>query len=371
MRKSLVTGILNIELARQILQRLAPQHVIISNGKAISYSAIYSYMISQGVDVITWDESPVFRNGFTFNRNVYAAEVHLEGVWEKESKIPLTEAQEHLVDEYFTRWRVGRNARYQYHEDSTNDSQEFQAVLKHSGRKKIITFFSNLTWETSHLGRDIGFTHLLDSIFFLIDCVKNNENYHLVVRAHPAETKVPEHLRTVIRLEETINRRYDPIPANLSILTSSSNVNSYELADLSDIICVYTSTIGLEMALRGRSCLVLGDCHYRRKGFTIDLDSQEDLRLYLDAFDQRIPLSPTQVGLARRYAYLWVFRHVVRIPYLNEKTRCEYRIQSLEDLIPGSDSVIDRLTDKILHEESFLDVSENGHHFSYLQDNYE
>jgi len=368
MRKSLVTAILNVELARQILLRHSPQRVIISNGKSISYAGIYSYLITKGVDVITWDESPVFRNGFTFNRDVYAAEVHLEDVWERESTNPLTERQERLVDEYFKMWRIGRNARYQYHEDSTNDSAELQEVRNNGCRKKIVTFFSNLTWETSHLGRNIGFTHLLDCIFFLIDYVKDSEKYHLVVRAHPAETKVPEHLRTVIPLEESIKRRYNPIPANLTILTSSSNVNSYGLADNSDLTCVYTSTIGLEIALRGRKCLVLGDCHYRRKGFTIDIDSREDLRLYLDAFDHCTRLSPAQVDLAKRYAYLWVFRHVVRIPYLDERTRSEYKITSVEDLVPGSDSVIDRLTEKILHGESFLDVSDNAHNTSYLGD---
>jgi len=356
MRDYLVSTMVNIWLARRVADRWQPTHVIISNGKTVAYAGIYAYFRRRGVEVITWDESPTYRNAFTFNRNCHAPEVHLEDVWPKQARVPLTGAQRRQVDAYFGQWRVGRNARYRYHGDGDRGEAALRALRDAARGRPLVTFFSNLTWETSHLERDVGFDHMLSAVFYLIEEARRRPDRSIVIRAHPAEQRVPADLRTVVPLAESIRARYATLPENVTVLPGSSELNSYRLMDASDVICVYTSTIGLEAALAGRACLVLGDCHFRGKGFTVDVADAGQLARCIDAMKRYRDLDDDRVELARRYVYLWVFRHVVRVPYLDEGDRQTYRLDDTADLMPGSGSVMDRLADRILLGQSFLDV---------------
>ena len=47
-------------------------------------------------------------------------------------------------------------------------------------------------------------------------------------------------------------------------------MNTYDLMDMADLGLVYTTTVGLEMAMRGIPVVVAGKTHYRNRGFTQD-----------------------------------------------------------------------------------------------------
>ena len=80
--------------------------------------------------------------------------------------------------------------------------------------------------------------------------------------------------------------------------------------DIADVGLVYTTTVGLEMAMRGLPVIVSGQTHYRGCGFTLDPDSWVKYyktigRLLLDP--QLYRLSRLQIELAWQYAYRFFF----------------------------------------------------------------
>ena len=82
-------------------------------------------------------------------------------------------------------------------------------------------------------------------------------------------------------------------------------VNTYDLVEVADVGLVYTTTVGLEMALQGLPVIVSGMTHYRGRGFTLDPDSW--VRFYKtigSVLDNpaEYRLSVEQIGLAWRYA---------------------------------------------------------------------
>ena len=350
------SGILNARLASRIFESLKPDVVIISNGKSIAYAAIFESARRCGIETVTWDESPTFRDGFTFNRNTYANEIHLEDVWRDPRNQSISDEQLTQVRDYFGGWRTGRNARYQYHHDPITHRTQVVEDLALPTQSRIITFFSNLTWETSHLGRDVGFSHLIESVNFLVEYAKSHPDYTLIIRAHPAEVKVPDELKTVVPLEQLITMREPHLPDNIRIISGESSISSYTLARISDLRVVYTTTMGLEFALEGLNTLVLGDSHFRNKGFTTDVTSPGHLREILSHPQEHQTITKEQMRLAYAYAYLWIFRHVVRIPYLDTETRRKYTIQQYSDLFAGSGSVIDKLGEEIIESKDFIDI---------------
>ncbi len=65
-----------------------------------------------------------------------------------------------------------------------------------------------------------------------------------------------------------IRGRYGPLPSNIKLVEGDSPVSSYTLADMAQVVMVYASRIGLEVALRGKRPRLAGDMTYRGKGFT-------------------------------------------------------------------------------------------------------
>ncbi len=359
-RQFLVSSMLSADLARRVHERFAPRGVVVSNGKAVSYSSIYSYFRRAPVDVFTWDESPMFRNAFTFNRNVFAPEVHLEDVWPRYAEVPLTSRQERVLDEYLRDWREGRTPTFVYNDEQAADAGVLAKIEHAAAGRRIVAVFSNVTWDTAHLDRNIGFDHLVTAVQHLVGQAAAQSDLYLVIRPHPAEYKLPVEERTVVRLEEHL-RPLGPLPANVRLISGDVELNSYRLARLADLLLVYTSTIGLELALDGREVAVLGDVHYRGKGFTVDIESPAQLHEYLARTRARPATSPQRRERARRYMWLWLYRHLVRLPWVDPVSRKRYRIDDLDALRPGSGSVVDELTARMLDGRPFLDMVAPGH----------
>ena len=106
------------------------------------------------------------------------------------------------------------------------------------------------------------------------------------------------------------------LPENIHIIGPREEINSYDLVDLASLGLVYTTTIGLEMALKGIPVIVAGQTHYRNRGFTYDPDSWveyfKQLGLIL-AKPGSFHLTKEKIKKAWQYSYL--FFYVYPLPY--------------------------------------------------------
>jgi len=119
---------------------------------------------------------------------------------------------------------------------------------------------------------------------------------------------------------------------------------------------VYASRLGLEFALAGRRAWLLGEQTYRGKGFTRDVTSREEMCAALDAGDMSEPLSPADVERAERFAYLWFFRYVTRLPLLRPLDE-RFTLQSFASLAPGGDPVVERICEALTTSAPFLNLA--------------
>ena len=86
---------------------------------------------------------------------------------------------------------------------------------------------------------------------------------------------------------------------------------------------VHSSTVGLEMAVAGIPVVVTGAAHFRGRGFTFDVDSEQEYWVAIDRLmsDGGTRLDAGQTALARRYAHLFFFRLMQHIPQVVEVGR--------------------------------------------------
>src|SRR5439155_25388980 len=113
---------------------------------------------------------------------------------------------------------------------------------------------------------------------------------------------------------------------------------------------VYTTTAGLEMALRGKPVVVAARVYYRGRRFTLDVERADEYPRILDrAFEMR-RMTDQEIDLARRFAHLLLFRYLHRFSVVRERAR---RLPILDPseaalLVPGASAYVDRLLDVIL-----------------------
>jgi hypothetical protein len=145
--------------------------------------------------------------------------------------------------------------------------------------------------------------------------------------------------------------RVGTIPSNVRIIGSARPVSSYALLDLSDLVLTYTTTVGLEAAVRGIPVAVAGETHYRARGFTYDVACHDDLVAVLR--DPPARMAPDRVTLARRYAFTFFFRSMLPFPSVQVTGGRVTRVPVTAAELHGSDPYLDWVADRILDGEPF------------------
>jgi hypothetical protein len=135
----------------------------------------------------------------------------------------------------------------------------------------------------------------------------------LVVRVHPGEMLGAGHPSVDI-----VRSALPQLPTQVALVPPESEINTYDLLELAHVGLVYTTTVGLEMAMFGVPAIVSGAAHYRGRGFT---DDPASLGEYFDRLTRRLQEPPgrqlpqDQVELAWRYAYRFFFEYPFAFPW--------------------------------------------------------
>jgi capsule polysaccharide export protein KpsC/LpsZ len=176
------------------------------------------------------------------------------------------------------------------------------------------------------LGRQTFSESMAEWIERTVKAFADREDVQLVIRVHPGELLI--HGTSMVDVVQ--NALGGEIPPQIHLVGPEEKVNTYDITDITDLGLVYTTTVGLEMALRGIPVVVAGQTHYRNRGFTQDPNTWE---AYFETLDKLLAdlkaarLTQEQVELAWRYAYLFFFVFPKPFPWhlLNFKADLEER----------------------------------------------
>jgi hypothetical protein len=109
---------------------------------------------------------------------------------------------------------------------------------------------------------------------------------------------------------DVVRQTLPELPEYIHVIHPEEKINTYDLIDISDLGLVYTTTVGLEMSLKGIPVIVAGNTHYRGRGFTYDPESWVDYFKILssvlgDPKSHRLPKE--KIDMAWKYAYHFFF----------------------------------------------------------------
>jgi hypothetical protein len=331
--------------ATQILDRFRPDGIFLLNGLFAAERVFRAVALERGIRVTTYEIAPR-GSALVFSHGEPAPLYDTTAAWNAVQDRPLTDEQRKAIDSLLEDRARGAGAHERYFKETVDDAAAVRAALSIPDGSRVVTLFSNLSWDTAVLHRDIGYGSMLEWVKACVESARSQLNLTLVVRVHPAE----ESWGTRQPIWEEL--RGGSLPRNVRVVGPADPINSYALLDMSDLILCYATTVGLEAAVLGLPVVVSALTHYRGRGFTIDVSSHAELEAALGSA-QRI--TADQIELARRYAFTFFFRCMIPFPSVRTEEGFAKAVPSdREQILAGSDPYLDFVCDRILDGGEFV-----------------
>jgi len=268
-RKALVSAhVTRVGLERTIAER-QPDTVVMLNGD-FNVERVACFVLKRlGVRYVTHDYTFHERLGVAANSALWD-----DLTFSDESRVrppAVTQQERSDGEKLLKQWR--RTGGYQGELYWTSEDLQREANLLRGevglDARPLAVAYTNLTFESSVLGKDRAFKDQFDWLTALVGWFSAHEAFQLAIRIHPAEVR-NDHWRPNESLFAFMTDKLAPLPENVHIVSPSAKVSSYALGSLARLVLVYTSTLGLEMAERGKQVVTAAHAHYAGRGFTLD-----------------------------------------------------------------------------------------------------
>ena len=352
-RDFLIAGAEIARMAPRLLEAVRPDVIVELNGLFFA-EQILNACAPAGCRIATYEAGWRLNSlGFDWLSDRGFADV--DDAWEQWRDKPLSPDESARLDAWIQGRRAGDMQRDFYVKfDGPGGARGPLESLGLDPARPTAVLFTNLVWDTAVLGRNLGFRSIGEWIERSVEWFASRPDRQLVIRIHPAEDLRPSQ-ETNEKLSDLVHRL--TLPANVRLVPSAAPVSSYALIEAASAVLVYTSTAGLEAALYGRPVLVAARVYYASRGFTRDVLQPDALGTHLEGALSKPRLSAAEVDLARRFAYLLLFRFLYDFPVVKQRPRSLPLLEPSEAplVAPGQSAAFDRLVDRLLHGGPFVD----------------
>jgi hypothetical protein len=296
-----------------------PDVVLTANGKILEFGIAYQVARYLDIPVVTYEFGEQ-RHRIWLAHNTEVMHQETDALWDLRHDHPLSEKQWEQVRALF--------ASRQRADLWENFSRQWQGLPSQGGpqvreslglnefsqdSQPVVLLAANVIGDSLTLGRQVFTPSMTEWLRRTVNYFEQRDDVQLVIRIHPGEryTKGPS-------VADVIRSELPEIPAHIHLVEADSPVNTYDLVDIANLGLVYTTTVGMEMAMSGVPVIVAGQTHYRGKGFTLDPDTWDSYFQMLDRAllnPEIITLNREQVGRAWNYAYRFFFEYPCPFPW--------------------------------------------------------
>ena len=293
-----------------------PDVVLTPNGSILEMGAVYQVARWLGIPVVTYEFGEQ-RERIWFAQNGEVMLQETDSLWQAHKDASLTEEQWGQVRALFAsrqRADLWQNFSRRWQGQPSQGGERARAGLGLDSRP-VVVLPANVIGYSLTLGRQVYSQSMTEWLLRSVAYFAERPQSQLVVRIHPGEryTKGPS-------VAEVVSGAFHgaPLPEHIHLVAADDPVNTYDLVEIADLGLVYTTTVGLEMAMSGVPVVVSGHTHYRDKGFTLDPGSWEAYFQTLDAIleePEKFHLSEQQVKQAWAYAYRFFFDYPRPFPW--------------------------------------------------------
>lgn len=292
-----------------------PDVLIVPNGSIQEFGSVFQVGRYFGVPVVTYEFGEQ-RDRVWLAQDAEVMRQQTDDLWAARGERGISSSQKERVEQLLQARQKGRqweNFSRQWQGTPSRGGVEVRRKLGLDDRP-VVLLATNVIGDSLTLGRQVFSDSMTEWLERTVRFFGLHHEAQLVVRIHPGElvTKGPSVADVVQRASE------GALPSHIHLIPAEAEVNTYDLIEIADIGLVYTTTVGLEMAMAGLPVIVIGQTHYRAKGFTYDPGAWEayfDLLGETISDPKRFRLTETQKERAWEYAYRFFFEYPRPFPW--------------------------------------------------------
>ncbi len=298
------------------LRHERPEVLIVPNGAVLEFGVAYEVGQRLGIPVLTY-EFEYMRDRVWLSQKRPVMDLDTDGLWAAARTRPLTPTQTRQLEAMMTARRGGRTWGVHARAWQNVGRAGSQAARRALGLddRPLVLLATNVFGDSVTIGRQVFTQGMSDWLSETLRFFARQNRVQLVVRVHPGERLLEPGGTSML---DVIRATLPQPPEHIKVIPPDAQVNTYDLVELAQAGLVYTTTLGLEMAMDGLPVVVAGQVHYRGRGFTHDPDSWEAYFALLEQMvtaPDRLRPSAEQVDLARRYAYHFFFTYPRPYPW--------------------------------------------------------
>jgi len=291
-----------------------PDVIILPNGTILEFGVIFQVARYLGIPVVTYEFGEQ-RDRIWLAQNAEVMRQETSELWQARQNQPLNQEQLSQVRKLFTSRQhasLWENFDRRWQGVPSEGGAQVRHALGLDGRP-IVLLATNVIGDSLTLGRQVFSDSMTEWLERTVRYFATRPEVQLVARIHPGEliTKGPS-------VADVVHKALPSFPENIHLVSADAKVNTYDIVEIADLGLVYTTTVGMEMAMSGVPVIVVGNTHYRDKGFTLDPESWEayfELLTTALADLSLVRLSQAQVENAWNYAYRFFFEYPQPFPW--------------------------------------------------------
>jgi hypothetical protein len=298
----------------KLMQDIRPDVVVVPNGSMLEFGITFKVAQNLNVPVMTYEFGEQSeRMWLAQNADVMRQET--DDLWDARKDTPLSEEEWVRVKEMFAARQGGGiwenfSRRWQ---GTTSQGGEAARTALGLDAGQVVLLPTNVLGDSLTLGRHIFSESMTEWLVRTIEYFSKRVDVQFVIRVHPGET-----IGWGPSVYDILSEKFPELPKNIHLLPANAEVNTYDLVSTADIGLVFTTTVGMEMAMTGLPVIVTGHTHYRNKGFTLDADSWDSYFEILDGVlltPEKYRPSREQVEIAWTYAYRFFMEYPQPFPW--------------------------------------------------------
>jgi len=298
-----------------------PDAVIIPNGTILEFGAVFQAARMLKLPVMTYEFGEQ-NERLWLAQNAEVMRQNTDALWQVWQDQPLTTAELDQVQGLFTSRQnasLWNNFTRSWQGSPSQGGEQVRTALNLDARP-VILLATNVIGDSLTLGRQVFSDSMTEwikrTVLYFAEC----KEAQLVIRIHPGEllTKGPSVAGVVKRAFTSLDGVELPIPEHIHLVPADAKINTYDIMEIANLGLAYTTTVGMEMAMSGKPVIVVGNTHYRGKGFTLDPETWDGyFELLGEAITNPKEFHPTQkqVEQAWNYAYRFFFNYPLPYPW--------------------------------------------------------
>jgi len=324
----------NLRAARAALAWMnenKPDVVIVPNGTIQEFGVIYEVARFLEIKTVTYEFGDQ-RQRIWIAQDDKVMRQDTTDMWEVFENDELTRTEKSKIREMFEARRkasIWKNFSRLWQQVPAQGVEMARDALGLDDRP-VVLLATNVLGDSLTLGRETFSQSMEEWLERTLQYFAGKDGAQLIVRVHPGEVLI--HGQSMM---DVVERVLPFLPENIRVIGPEEKVNTYDLIAAADLGLVYTTTVGLEMAMSGVPVVVAGKTHYRGRGFTNDptgwVNYYKTIKAILEDGDAH-KLEKEQIDRAWAYAYRFFFDFPLPFPYHLVHLWDDYKKQSVREI---------------------------------------